>query len=267
MDCLYDMIFVRPPADSYYRCVSTNPARNAIDVSLAKRQHKDYVSALKEAKNTRVIELPALPALPDSVFLTDAGMLGVRLCVIGRFGERSRRDENDVLVRELLGFENEIGRSARIEAPATLEGGDVLVTENEIFVGYHPETEFPRTNLEGITQLARLTKLRVHSVRSKTFHLLCACSFLRGRELLLAPDVLPPENFPSFKFVYVPQDELYAAEALYLGNDQVIIPAGYPRTAKNLKNAGYNPIEVDLSEFYKGDGGVSCLSAPVYKML
>jgi dimethylargininase len=85
--------------------------------------------------------------------------------------------------------------------------------------------------------------------------------------LLLAPETLSPNFFPGFKFVTVPQEEVYASEALYLGEGRVMIPSGYPNTSKNLKNAGYKPVEVDLSEFYKGDGGVSCLSAPVYKSL
>ena len=266
MDRLFDVIFVRPPSDSYDRCVSTNPARNTIDVTLAKRQHKDYVSVLRENRNVQVIELPPLQGLPDSVFLTDAAILGVTSCIIGRFGEPSRRDENEVLANELLDF-TQVGGVARIEAPGTLEGGDVLIADTETFVGHQFEVETPRTNLEGVRQFASLTKAKVNRVRSKTFHLLCACSFLRGKELLLASEILSTHCFPGFTFVHVPRDEIYAAEALYLGNGRVMVPAGYPKTTKNLKNAGYSPIEVELSEFYKGDGGVSCLSAPVYRML
>jgi dimethylargininase len=266
MDRLFDVIFVRPPSDSYGHCVSTNPARNTIDVTLAKRQHKGYVSALREAGTIQVIELPALQALPDSVFLTDAAILGVGSCILGRFGKPSRRDENEVLANELSAF-SQVGDMRRIIAPGTLEGGDVLVTEDEMFVGNQVGTESPRTNLEGIRQLASLTKRKVTQVRSKTFHLLCACSFLRGKELLLAPDVLSTDSFPGFTFVHVPSDELYAAEALYLGNGRVMVAAGYPKTVKNLKRGGYSPVEVELSEFQKGDGGISCLSAPVYKKI
>jgi dimethylargininase len=99
------------------------------------------------------------------------------------------------------------------------------------------------------------------------FHLLCACSFLDDSSILLAPDLLLPSSFAEFKFVLVPEKEAYASEALYLGEKKVLIPSGYAQTAKNLKNAGYKPIETDLSEFYKGDGGVSCLSAPVYNLI
>jgi len=267
MDRLYESIFVRPPCDNYNRCVSANPSRETIDVTLAKRQHKDYTSTLKETKDLEVIELPPLRELPDSVFVTDPAILGVGTCIIGRFGEKSRRGENEALLNELTNYKSKVGEARRVKEPGTLEGGDILVTRDQIFAGFRPDTESARTNVEGINQLAKYAKLGVQPLRSHTFHLLCACSFLRDREILLAPDVLSPTLFPGFKFVNVPQEELYASEALYLGAERVMIPSGYPRTAKNLKNAGYRPIEVDLSEFCKGDGGVSCLSAPVYKTL
>ena len=267
MERLYDSIFVRPPSDIYAKCVSTNPDRDTIDVTLAKRQHREYVSVLKESRNLDVIELPSLPNLPDSVFAADPAVLGVETCIIGRFGEKSRRPENDALAQDLSNYRNRVGEIRRILDPGTMEGGDVLVTESKIFTGFRPNSESTRTNIEGIRQLAKYSKVRVQQIESSTFHLLCACSFLRGRDLLLAPETLSPNHFPGFKFVNVPQQEVYASEALYLGEGRVMIPSGYPRTSKNLKNAGYSPVEVDLSEFYKGDGGVSCLSAPVYKPL
>jgi len=267
MDRLYDTILVRPPCDNYNLCVSTNPARETIDVTLAKRQHKDYTSILRESKGLEVIELPPLQDLPDSVFAYDPAILGVGTSIIGRFGEKSRRGENEALLNELANYTSKVGEARRVKEPGALEGGDILVTENRIFAGFRPDSESARTNIEGVNQLAKYAKLEVQPVRSHTFHFLCACSFLRDREILLAPDVLSPTLFPGFKFVNVPQEELYASEALYLGAERVMIPSGYPRTAKNLKNAGYRPIEVDLSEFCKGDGGVSCLSAPVYKTL
>ena len=260
MDRLYDVILVRPPSESYKRCVSTNPARDTIDITLAKRQHKDYVSILKES-NLKVIELPALD-LPDSVFAYDPALLGTKTCVIGRFGEKTRRGENKALASDLTKYGNEVGEMNFIQEPGTLEGGDILVTDKGIFVG-----ESTRSNTQGINQLANYVKPRVRSIQTNMFHLMCACSFLDGNRILLAPDLLSARYFPEFQFVSVPEKEAYASEALYLGEKKVLIPSGYPVTAKNLKSAGYKPIETDLSEFYKGDGGVSCMSAPVYKVI
>ena len=262
MDRLYDVILVRPPSDSYKRCVSTNPARETIDIALAKRQHKDYVSILKES-NLEVIELPPLEDLADSVFAYDPALLGVEKCVIGRFGERTRRRENKALVTDLANHKNEVGEMKFVREPGTLEGGEILVTENRIFVG-----ESTRTNMQGIKQLTEYVgNMGVQPIKTSMFHLLCACSYLDGNRILLAPDLLHASSFAGFEFVLVPEKEAYASEVLYLGEKRVLIPSGYPQTAKHLRGAGYKPVETDLSEFYKGDGGVSCLSAPVYKVL
>jgi len=261
MDRLYDSILVRQPSDTYNKCVSKNPERDRIDVTLAKSQHRDYVSILKES-NLTVIELPPLENFPDSVFAYDPGLLGVGKCVIGRFGEKARRGEENALVRDLRKYRGAVGEMKFIQEPGTLEGGDVLVTEKVIFVG-----ESTRTNRSGINQLADYVGMQVLPIKSSTFHLLCGCSYLDRNRILLVPGLVDPRSFPGFEFVFVPDEEAYAAEALYLGEGKVLIPSGYPRTVKNLTDAGYKPTETDLSEFYKGDGGISCLSAPVHKNL
>jgi dimethylargininase len=262
MDRLYDRILVRHPPDSYTRCVSTNPDRDSIDLTLAKRQHRDYVSILKES-GLEVIELPPIDDFPDSVFAYDPVLLGVKKCVIGRFGEKTRRGEEKALVKDLANHRGRVGQMFFIQEPGTLEGGDVLVTTKGLFVG-----ESTRTNGQGIRQLTQcLTGVQVQPIKTSMFHLLCGCSYLNSNRILLVPDLLHPSLFPQFEFVTVPEKEAYAAEALYLGENRVLIPSGYPHTAENLRKGGYEPIETDLSEFCKGDGGVSCLSAPVFKML
>ena len=100
MDRLYDTVFVRPPGNSYARCVSSNPERDTIDVTLAKEQHLDYVSAIEES-GVKVFKLPVLEKFPDSVFAYDPGLLGKETCVIGRFGEKSRRGEERALAKDL----------------------------------------------------------------------------------------------------------------------------------------------------------------------
>jgi dimethylargininase len=85
--------------------------------------------------------------------------------------------------------------------------------------------------------------------------------------MLIVPDLVDPKSFPDFKFISIPKEESYAADALYLGDRKVLIPLGFNRTVTKLTEAGYTPIEVDVSEFWKGDGGVTCLSSPIYHTL
>jgi len=263
MDRLFDVVIVRPPGKSYKNCVSTNPEHSGIDINLAKKQHGEYVKVLKE-NGIEVIELKPLENHPDSVFVQDTAIVGVKsnLAVLSRFGEASRRGEEesigDVLRKE--GFEIK-----RIEEPGTLEGGDVMVTDvGVVFVGVSQ-----RTNIEGIEQLARY----FHGVKvvkvpiSKIFHLLSGVSYLGSKTIAISPQVVDVDYFRSFKLIQIPEDELYANNMLYLGEKRVLLPEGYPKTEEKLRKEGFKPITVDVSEFWKGDGGVTCLNLPFYKPL
>jgi dimethylargininase len=182
--------------------------------------------------------------------------------VIGRFGETSRRGEEKVLGEDLSGISVSVGTIHFVKNPGTLEGGDVLITDQGLFVG-----ESQRTNKEGIRQLSIcLDHLQVKAVKTKLLHLLCGCCYLSQRTIIIAPDLVDPNSLPGFRFITIPLEEAYAADALYVGDGRVIIPSGFPRTVMKLKEAGYRPIEVDVSEFYKGDGGVTCLCSPVYNL-
>ena len=261
LDRLFDIAFVRPPSDSYVNCVSTNPGKNDIDVTLARQQHRNYASILKES-GIEVIELPTLAAYPDSVFMQDPALLGSRRSIIGRFGEATRRGEAKALMNDLAGHGAEVGALKIVNEPGTLEGGDVMVTDRGIFVG-----ESKRTNSSGIKQLAaHLTDSQVKPVKTNLMHLLCGCSYLSKGAIIIAPELINPDSFPSFRFVEIPGEDALAADELYLGEDKVLIPSGFPRTVAKLRDAGYKPIEIEISEFHKGDGGVTCLSSPVYKL-
>jgi dimethylargininase len=261
IDRLFDVAFVRPPPDSYANCVSTNPSKSDIDVTLAREQHRAYVSILNES-GVRVIELPTLESHPDSVFMQDPAVLGSSLSVIGRFGEGSRRGEEEALVNDLAPHNRETGKLKTVGAPGTLEGGDIVVTTSGIFVG-----ESQRTNSNGTEQLATYLKsVRLTSIRTDLLHLLCGCSYLSDGTMIIAPELLNPSLFPGFRFVTISEQDAYAADALYVGEGRVLIPSGFPRTANKLRKTGYKPVEVEMSEFYKGDGGVTCLSSPVYRV-
>lgn len=260
-DRLFHVAFVRPPSDSYVNCVSTNPSKGDIDVALAKEQHRTYTSILQEA-GVEVIELQPLEAYPDSVFMQDPALLGAVRSIMGRFGEKTRRGEAKALTDELTTQRAQVGVLDFVNAPGTLEGGDVVVTDMGIFVG-----DSKRTNTSGIKQLNDfLPNQEVTGVRTDLMHLLCGCSYLSNGTMIIAPDLVSPDSFPRFRFIRIPERESYAADALYIGEDEVLIPSGFPRTVAKLKDAGYRPIEIDVSEFRKGDGGVTCLSSPVFEL-
>jgi dimethylargininase len=149
MDRLFDSAFVRPPSTSYEYCVSSHPDKDNIDIQLAKEQHLSYVSILKE-NGINVLALPPLENYPDSVFMQDPAVLGVRRSIIGRFGELSRRGEEKELVTELHQIELMKESSfLQIDVPGTLEGGDIMIADQkQLFVG-----QSSRTNATGILQL------------------------------------------------------------------------------------------------------------------
>jgi dimethylargininase len=264
MDKLFESVLVRPPSISYEHCVSSNPDKNSIDFQLAKTQHRSYVSILKE-NDIKVLELPPLEKYPDSVFMQDPAVLGVKRSIIGRFGESSRRGEETKLVTELHQIEL-MKNSAilQIETPGTLEGGDIVITDKkQLFVG-----QSSRTNHIGILQLQDLLhEMKVTNVKTSLLHLLCGCSYIGESTMIITPELISPLNFPGLKFIKLRKEDAYASDALYLGMRRVLIPSGYPNASSRLKEAGYTPIEVEVSEFRKGDGGVTCLCSPMYNIL
>jgi dimethylargininase len=194
--------------------------------------------------------------------MQDPAIIGSRGTVIGRFGEASRRGEEKALIEDLADRGVKIGTVHSIETPGTLEGGDIIITDQGLFAG-----ESQRTNENGIRQLsACLDRLQVNIVKTRLMHLLCGCSYLSKGSMIIAPDLVDPKSFPGFRLIAIPFEEAYATDALYVGDSRVIIPSGFPKTAMKLNEIGYRPVEVDVSEFYKGDGGVTCLCSPVYNL-
>jgi dimethylargininase len=244
---------VRPPGDSYRQALSSQQPRPEIDAGLARRQHAAYRAALRRA-GLDLIELPPDEAHPDACFVQDTAVIYGTLAVIARPGAESRRGEEAAVAEALEGHR----RLAEIRAPATLEGGDVLIIGSRVFVGLSA-----RTNRGGFAQLRDLLELEGASVHALEvaagLHLLSGCTYL-GRGVLLATDAWAAEPaFAGLDIVPVPPEEEAAANALGLG-DHVVLPAGYPRTAALIGERGFQPLPVDLSEFAKADAGATCLS-------
>ena len=240
---------VRPPGRSFADAISSTGA--AIDVCLAQHQHELYCDALRLA-GVRVEVLPPDERYPDSCFMQDPALVIDGKAIIARPGAISRRGE-EVLVAPLLG---QHFPTIQIEAPGTLEGGDVLVLPDRVYVG-----ESDRTNRSGIEQLrAALYPLPVEAIPVQgLLHLLSGVTYLGRNTLLASGSLASSPEFEGMQVLRVPTGEEYACNVLGLG-ETVIAPAGYGRTAAMLAHHGFRVMPVPVSEFAKADGGVTCLS-------
>ena len=246
---------VRPPSESYAHALSAQQPRPAIDVGRARRQHAEYRAALRAA-GVEVIELPPDERFPDSCFVQDCAVVWDKVAVVARFGAATRRGEQEA-IRHALGAQP-YRRVGEIRSPGTLEGGDVLVCGARLIVGLSA-----RTNRAGLAQLRDVLELEGAVVDGlpvpEGLHLLSGITHL-GHGMVLATDLyadLP--IFGGLEVIPVPQAEAYAANALGLGSS-VILPAGFPHTARLIAERGLEVLPVDLSEFAKADGGATCLA-------
>ncbi len=243
----------REVSDALAACELTHLARVPIDVNRARAQHRLYLSALENAGYV-VEQLPAGPDMPDSVFVEDIAVVFDELAIMMRPGAMSRRLEvpavADALERHRM--------LSRIEAPGTIDGGDVLVAGHRVFVGLST-----RTNRDGVNQMRRLLAPHGYAVCEvaidECLHLKSAVTRIAEGVVLLNPDWIAPDLFHEFEIVVVDPDEPYAANALRL-RDRVVVPAAFPRTADRLAARGLHVTTVDASELAKAEGAVTCCS-------
>jgi len=224
------------------------------DCDLTEKQHQNYIQALKQC-NLRVIELDPDENFPDSTFIEDTCLITPRCAIITRPGAASRRDETLKVYESIktLGLPVE-----RIQSPGTLDAGDVMMVNDHYYTGISD-----RTNHEGASQLETL--LKKYNFTSSTIelksvlHLKTGISYLENNNLLAFGEFLSKPELRTFNILEVEPDEAYAANSVWV-NGTVIVPKGYLKTKQMITDAGYQTIEVDVSEFRKLDGGLSCLS-------
>jgi dimethylargininase len=244
---------VRAPGKTYPAALTRQTPPPAVDLELAREQHAGYVIALRQA-GLEVLELAPDDAHPDAVFVQDrACVLGGR-AIVGRSAVAAREGE-EAPILEALRHHFPI---SRLEAPAFLDWGDVLVAEGELFVGLSD-----RSNEQAVHQLQMMLapQCNVASVPlpGDLLHLLSGCSYLGNGSLLAVDSLARFAHENDWNVVPVPSEEEAAANVLRLP-DAVIMAAGYPKTAEALRRAGCRVHAVPMSEFEKRDGGVTCLS-------
>jgi len=225
--------------------------RQPIDPKLAVEQHRQYQACLTEL-GVHVEELPAEPEFPDSVFVEDPAIVLDEIAVITRMGALSRRGEHQTVAQALARY-----RELRcIEAPGTLEGGDVVRVGKTLYVGYSR-----RTNVAGIQQLAGIVHPLGYFVVPVEvrgcLHLKSACCYI-GDDMVLANRAwMDPDALCGLKIQDVPEPR--GANALRIG-DTVLMPAAYPLTCEMLERYGFHVRRIDNSELLKAEAGVTCTS-------
>lgn len=227
--------------------------RHPLDVLVAQQQHGAYVDALR-ALGCEVVELPAQDAFPDSVFVEDVAIVLDEVAVMTRPGATSRREEG-LSVAPVLAQHREL---LAIQAPGTLDGGDVLRVGCDIFVG-----ESARSNAAGITQLRELLVpygYRVQGVATRDcLHLKSAVTAVADDTLLINPAWVDKAPFAAYRLIEIDPGEEHAANTLRIGQG-VIQPDCFPRTRQRLLDAGIAVTTVDVSELQKAEGAVTCCS-------
>jgi dimethylargininase len=250
---------VREPSPRLADGLVTHIERSPIDVDLAQRQWEAYVQVLRE-HDWHVVQVPPAPECADSVFVEDAVLMYRNVAIITRPGALERRGETPAVesVVEALGCSIN-----RIREPGTLDGGDVLKVGDTLYVG-----RGGRTNGEGIRQLRAIVEPLGATVvavpLTKVLHLKSAVTALPDGTIIgYLPVIDDVSMFPRF----VPMPEEAGAHVVHLGDDRLLMAADCPRSAALLTDLGYRPVEVDISEFVKLEGCVTCLSVRLRHVL
>ncbi len=223
------------------------------EVARTLEQFEAYAAALRDA-GVEVTVLDPLPDHPDAHFVEDVAVVTPAVIVRTRPGAPARRGEIDAVGEALQRF----GSVVDIEAPGTLDGGDVLTVGDRVFVGLSE-----RTNEEGVRQLGAIVEPQGFSCVTVPvglgLHLKSSVNTVSDDMLVLTAEFADVPAFAEFERVVVPDGEEYAANVLRV-NDRVLVPAGYPAMAGRLRARGLEIVELAMSEFRKMDGGLTCLS-------
>jgi dimethylargininase len=243
---------VRRPGPRLAEGLITHIERVPVNLDLAAEQWHRYVEALRAA-GWETIEVPAIDDCPDSVFIEDTMVVFRDLAVIARAGADERRPEAADAERTVAG---QGYRIAHISEPGTLDGGDVLKIGNTVYVG-----RGGRTNQAGIDQLrAHLQPLGAEIVAvpvAKVLHLKSAVTALPdGTVIGYEPLVDDPGAFPTY--LAVPEEA--GSHVVLLDDTHLLMAASAPQSAELFRSLGYQPVAVDISEFEKLEGCVTCLS-------
>jgi dimethylargininase len=243
----------RAVSRSIVNCELTHLERIPIDLENARHQHHAYEQALRSL-GVEVLSLAEEPDLPDSVFVEDTAIVLDECALLTRPGADSRKPEVDTIARALTPFRT----LYRVEAPGSVDGGDVLTVGKTLWVGL--TTRSYSSAIEQMQEFLRPHGYTVRGVKvNGCLHLKSAVTQAGDETLLINPDWVQKSDFPRMKFIDVDPSEPSAANLLLVGKAAVYQPA-YPRTLERLEVAGIHPLLVDASELAKAEGALTCCS-------
>lgn len=252
---MFQNALVRSPSHSLINGLTTSEALGKPNFNLALEQHQHYINALSQC-GVEVTVLPPIEHYPDSCFVEDVALLTEQTAVLTRPGAPSRQGEVNEIESAVMHFYKK--NTVRIHAPGTLEAGDILRVNNHFFIGLSA-----RTNMDGANQM--IAALNHYGYSASTIqlneflHLKTGVSYLDQGYLLVCGELVNHPAFHHLKQIIIEPEEAYAANCIFV-NGTAIIPLGYPKTKATITNLGFPLIELDVSEFRKIDGGLSCLS-------
>lgn len=255
MNPYFDRAWVRPPGARFAEGI-TSIGGPPPDLALALAQHRAYCAALA-ATGVAVTVLPPDDMHPDATFVEDVAVVVPGLIVLTRPGAESRRGEVDGIRAAFAAFPWIV----EIGAPGTLDGGDVCQAGRRFFIGISE-----RTNEAGARQLAAaLTAAGFDCVlmdirgTAGLLHLKSGLAWLGASRLAVAPPLAERSEWKGFEVAHIAAADAYAANCIRV-RDTLLMAAGYPAAAAILAAGGCSLVELDVSEFQKMDGGLSCLS-------
>ncbi|NHI88558.1 MAG: hypothetical protein EAX87_03485 [Candidatus Thorarchaeota archaeon] len=241
---------VRPPGREFKKCLSRHPFHHTLNLELALDQHRRYCKTLQDL-GIELVELTPDDEHPDACFVEDTVVVHGSRAIIGRMAKESRRGES-TRVEEVL---SEFLQVSSVTTPGTLEGGDVVHVPGQLICGITQ-----RTNPEGASQMEQWLEVPVRIIEDpRIMHIKSHVTYLDRNIVLVNEKYAGEPVLKPFTKIILPANESHSANTLTI-EGCVILSKRHNKTAQLVKEAGFDTVQLDMSEFEKCDGALTCLS-------
>jgi len=254
MGSSFSKAIVRKPAETVVNGISSANLGKP-NYTLAKKQHIAYTQILKDL-GLSVEVLDEQEEFPDSVFVEDVAVLTERCAIVTNPAAPSRKDEKDLIISTLQKYYP--SKDIKRITGGNLEGGDVMRVGNHFYIGLSKRSD--DLGAKELTSILGEYGYSASTVNVDTvLHLKTGVTYLGNNTILAKAEFTNRKELSGFNTLQVEDDEAYAANSILI-NGKLLIAAGFPKTKAMLEEHGYETIEVELTEFQKLDGGLTCLS-------